>query len=255
MSNRKIIVLTGAATGMGVATIKTMREKYDNPTFICVTRNKERTKSLFDNCDINMNNIVFAECDLTHCSKAVDTIDSILKEFHKVDILINMAGLFVAKPFLETEEFDYYAAVDSNLKTCYTTTKAILPYMLANKGGAIVNISSVLGIHSIKGCNSAIYNAAKAGVIQLTKSLAVEFGNDNIKVNCICPGIIAPNESLTDGHNDYATIKSLSSYLKEQPLKKLGRENNIADAIVFLTGEESEWTTGIVLSIDGGIIL
>lgn len=253
--DNKVIVITGASSDMGIATIKRMKEVYNEPVFVCVTRNQENLKRKFEEWELCQERIVFAECDLTHYNEAMTKIQSVLNNFSRVDILINIAGLFIAKPFLETEIEDFDTIVNSNLKSCYMTIRIVVPYMLSNNGGSIVNISSALGIHTIKSGRSSIYDASKAGIIQLTKSLAVEFGSDSIKVNCICPGILVPSDDARDNHMSYQTIKNLSSHLKDQPLKRLGTSKNIADAIVFLSGVESDWTTGAVLSVDGGIIL
>lgn len=253
--NNKVIVITGASSDMGIATIKRMREVYNEPILVCITRNQENLKRKFEECDVSQDRIVFAECDLAHYNVAMSKIQSVLNNYSRVDILINIAGLFVAKPFLETEIDDFDTIVNSNLKSCYTAIKIVVPYMLSNNGGSIVNISSALGIHTIKSGRSSIYDASKAGIIQLTKSLAVEFGADNIKVNCICPGILVPSDDARDSPMSYQTIKNLSSHLKDQPLKRLGTAKNIADAIIFLSGTWSDWTTGAVLSVDGGIIL
>ncbi len=253
--NNKVIVITGASSDMGIATIKRMREVYSEPILVSVTRNQENLKRKLEECNVSQDGIVFAECDLAHYSEAMTKIQSVLNNYSRVDILINIAGLFIAKPFLETEIEDFDTVINSNLKSCYTAIKIVVPYMLSNNGGSIVNISSALGIHTIKTGRSSIYDASKAGIIQLTKSLAVEFGSDNIKVNCICPGILMPSDDARDNHMSYQAIKNLSSHLKDQPLKRLGTDKNIADAIVFLSGVESDWTTGAVLSVDGGIIL
>lgn len=253
--NNKVVVITGASSDMGIATIKRMKEVYNEPILVCITRNQENLKRKFEESDVCQDRIVFAECDLTHYNDAVTKIQSVLDNYSRVDILINIAGLFIAKPFLETEIDDFDTIINSNLKSCYTAIKIVVPYMLSNNGGSIVNISSALGIHTIKGGRSSVYDASKAGIIQLTKSLAVEFGADNIKVNCICPGILVPSDDVRDSRMSYQTIKNLSSHLKDQPLKRLGTVKNIADAIVFLSGAGSDWTTGAVLSVDGGIIL
>lgn len=251
----KIIVITGASSDMGIATIKRMKEVYNESILICITRNQENLKSRFEECKISSDRIDLVECDLTQYIESKKRIERVLKNYSRVDILINIAGLFVAQPFLETHVEDFDMVINSNLKSCYTAIRIVVPYMLVNYGGYIVNISSALGLHTIKGGRSSLYDTSKAGIIQLTKSLAVEFGADNIKVNCVCPGILVPNDENADNKISYQTIKNLSLHLKDQPLKKFGTASNIADAIVFLTSEKSEWTTGAILSIDGGIIL
>lgn len=251
----KVIVITGASSDIGVATIKRMKEIYNEPILVCITRCKENLKTKLEESGVCLDKLVFIECDLTHYDEAKNKMDTVLDSYSYVDILVNIAGLFVAKPLLETTVDDFNIIIDSNLKSCYSATRIVVPYMLSNKGGSIVNISSALGLHTIKGGRSAIYDASKAGIIQLTKSLAVEFGTDNINVNCICPGILVPNDNLMKNHLDYQTIKNLSSHIKDQPLKRLGTAKSIADAIAFFSGEESEWTTGAVVSVDGGIVL
>lgn len=250
------IVLTGASSKMGLVTIKKFLQKYVDCKILCITRNANSLYEQLERVNINAEQILVAETDLSNTKESKDRLYPILESIGSIDILVNIAGFFHSKPFLDTCENDFDMLVGCNLKTIYSSASIVVPYMLSSRHGNIVNISSALGLHTINGSNNVVYDAVKAAVIQFTKSLAKELGRSNIRVNCICPGILHPSDDNLMGlPYEQESINKIMRHLNHQPLQFFGSYTNVADAIAFLSSEESSWTTGAVLSIDGGIIL
>lgn len=125
--------------------------------------------------------------------------------------------------------------------------------MLNQRFGSIVNVGSVLGLRSLRDTRCSVYGSVKSAVVHLTRLLSVEYGGYNIRVNCVCPGILNPVEGAGEGsYEAYRKLNGMNHYLGEQPLKWFGSSSDVAKAIVFLAGEQSGWTTGEIMCVDGG---
>lgn len=248
MLDQKKVLITGATTPIGLKIIQALQHKYKQVEFVCVTRSKERLISLFDSNAIDTSQIIIAECDLSNYTMASHCLLPILEKKNTIDAVLNIAGMFISKPFLDCDENDFELLVSSNLKTTCVATNIALPYLLRNRGGSIVNLSSTLGLHTIEGTNNVVYDSVKAAIIKFTQSLAKELGPNNIRVNCICPGIL-----VDDMPQD--KIRNIAGVLATQPLKRFGNAEEIADAIMYVLSPEASWMTGNIMSINGGINL
>ncbi len=192
-------------------------------------------------------------CDELHCgcvkmdvadSSSVKTAaDDVLKRYGHVDILVNNAGISQIKLFTDTTDEDWARMVGVNLTGCFNVTQAFVRSMISRKSGAIVNISSVWGVHGAS-CEVA-YSAAKAGVIGLTKALAKELGASGITVNCIAPGVI--DSPMNRSH---LTDEDLSELCEATPLMRMGRAEEVAAAVRSIA--ENHFITGQILGVDGG---
>ena len=174
-------------------------------------------------------------------------IEKTVEEFGALDILINNAGIAQQKLFTDITNEDWNAMVGVNLSGVFYCCRAALPYMIRQKAGSIVNVSSMWGI-----CGASCevhYSAVKAGVIGLTKALAKEVGPSGIRVNCIAPGAIATRM------NDNLDEEAVALLREETPLGRMGTPEEIAKAIAFLALEDSAFTTGQVLSPNGGLVI
>ena len=184
--------------------------------------------------------------DVTDEDSVRAEVQNVLREFSHIDILVNNAGISLIKPFLDTTAEDWRRMIDVNLTGVFNVTKAVVPSMVSRKSGAVVNISSVWGIHGAS-CEVA-YSAAKAGVIGFTKALAKELGPSGITVNAIAPGVI--DSPMNSAH---LNEEELSQLCDETPLGRMGTPREVAQAVRALA--ENRFITGQVLGVDGGFSL
>ena len=186
------------------------------------------------------------------CLDVRDTgsINKAIKDFEP-DILINCAGIVHSGTILVSKEEEFDQAIDLNIKSMYSTIKAVIPIMLKKGSGSIINIGSV--VSSVIGApNRCIYGLSKAAVVGLTKSVAVDFVKEGIRCNCICPGTVdtpSLHERL-EATGDYE--KAMNDFVNRQPMGRLGLADEIADLAVYLASDESKFVTGQEHIIDGG---
>lgn len=172
--------------------------------------------------------------------------------FGSIDILVNCAGIVPQGSLLDVTASDWDHAMKVNVKSVYCLSKAVLPRMLAQTaGGSIVNVASVAAVKGFP--NRALYAATKGAVVSLTKAMAADYANRNIRINCVSPGtVLTPSlQRRIDSEPDPATAKR--NYESRQPMGRLGMPEEIAEAIVFLAGTDSSFATGSNLIIDGGV--
>ena len=174
-------------------------------------------------------------------------IDSIKSDGLSVDILINNAGISEQKLFTDITDDDWNNMLSVNLTGCFNCCRAASKYMINQKYGSIINVSSMWGI---AGASCEVhYSASKSGIIGLTKALAKELGPSNIRVNCVAPGVI--NTEM----NQHLNKDDLSELINSTPLCRIGDPIDVAEAIMFLASDKSSFITGQTLSVDGGFIL
>lgn len=192
-------------------------------------------------------------CERLHCAAVqMDAADresveravaQVLRDYGHIDVLVNNAGISQIKLFGDITPQDWDRMLAVNLTGCFNTCHAVLRHMIARKSGAIVNVSSVWGVH---GASCEVhYSAAKAGVIGLTKALAKEVGASGVTVNCVAPGVI--DSPMNSAHLTEDDLRELS---EQTPVGRLGRADEVAQAVRFLA--ENRFVTGQVLGVDGG---
>lgn len=183
------------------------------------------------------------QMDVSDAASVNAAVSEVLKSYGHIDILINNAGISQIKLFTDITDDDWSRMLSVNLTGCFNVTKAVLPSMINRKSGAVVNISSVWGVH---GASCEVhYSAAKAGIIGMTKALAKEVGASGITVNCVAPGVI--DSPMNSSH---LSPEELSALAEETPLGRLGRAEEVAQAVRALA--ENRFITGQVLGVDGG---
>ncbi len=185
--------------------------------------------------------------DVSFAKDVESCADQLLKDWTKLDILINNAGITRDALLVRMAEEDWDAVVDVNLKSIYNTCKAFARSMIKERFGKIVNIASVVGLMGNAG--QVNYAASKAGMVGFTKSLAKELASRNVCVNCVAPGYIqtAMTENLSD------QVKG--SLIERIPLSRMGQPEDIANAVLFLASSQADYITGQVLTVDGGMVM
>lgn len=185
------------------------------------------------------------ECDVSDAEQAKQTVKTAIKEFGGIDILVNNAGITRDGLALSMKEEDWDAVLNVNLKGAFNMIKACYSGFIRRRSGRIINISSVAGIMGNAG--QANYSASKAGLIGLTKSIARELAERNINCNAIAPGFIQTGMT--------ADITEKNPLLLGVPKKRMGKPEDIANAVAFLASDEAEYITGEVLRVDGGLAM
>ena len=181
-------------------------------------------------------------------------VQNLAEEIGAVDALVNVAGFVHHGSILDCSEEDWAFSFDLNVTAMYRTIKAFLPAMLEAGSGSIINMASVAG--SIKGIpNRFVYGSSKAAVIGLTKSVAIDFIRQGIRCNAICPGTVQ-SPSLDERINAFADpVQARKDFIARQPLGRLGTAEEIAAMTVYLVSDESAYTTGAIMIVDGGLTI
>lgn len=244
MQNKTVIV-TGASGGIGSAIAATFALNGYN---VVINYNNNETAALSLSSVLGEKGaaVRIFKADVSDSSQADSLVDFAKSEFGSVDILVNNAGIAQQKLFTDITDDDFDRMFNVNVKSVFNCCRAVLPEMIHNKHGRIVNISSMWGI-----CGASCevhYSASKAAVIGLTKALAKEVGPSGITVNCVAPGLI---DTPMNGNLSEETIKELC---EETPVSRIGTPQDVAKAVFFLSSEDSSFITGQVLGVDGGFI-
>ena len=217
-------------------------------------RNAAKTEAAVKDIDASGKRAVAHVGDIAKSSSAQAVVKTALDRFGRLDVLFNNAGIFGPKPFLDVDEAEYDRFVDIILKGKFFAAQAAAKAMkAAGRGGAIVQTGSMWGLQAIGATPSAAYSAAKAGVHALTKNLAIELAPDNIRVNAIAPGVIE-----TPVFSTFLTpeqvAKVLPTFNAMHPLGCNGQPVDAAEALLFLASDHAKWITGVILSVDGGVM-
>ncbi|CAI1176049.1 SDR family oxidoreductase [Serratia quinivorans] len=246
MFAEKTILITGASSGLGKAMAEHFLAKGANIVINGLTASK-LDKFLAEHL-ADKDRIALVAGDIGLKATSDRMAQAALDKFGSVDVLINNAGIFVPKPFLaETEEnLDRYYA--SGVKGPFFASQAVIPTMIKQGGGSIINIGSMWVEHPLEATPSSASQVAKGGMHTLTRHLAIEFAKDNIRVNTVAPGVI--ETPLYDDLMDKEAFRALANL---HPLRKLGKISDIIAWVDMLAGEGSRFVTGQTLFIDGGI--
>lgn len=241
--SEKLALVTGGSRGIGKAcALKLAEAGYD--IVINYAGNTEAANKTIEELKAFGVEAEAYKFDVSNQAEVDENIAKIVEKYGRIDILVNNAGITRDDLFIRMDSDKWNAVVNTNLNSAFYVSKPVVKIMMKQRSGAIVNMSSVVGVSGNVG--QANYSAAKAGLIGFTKSLAKELGSRNIRVNAIAPGFIA-----TDMTKDLANTEEM---MKLIPLKRMGTPEDIAAAVKFLT-VDSTYVTGQVLEVDGGLII
>jgi 3-oxoacyl-[acyl-carrier protein] reductase len=193
--------------------------------------------------------------DITNYEAYGAAIADVLRKFGKIDVLVNNAAINPAtRTILEDKLDDWRRTIEINLEAVYMGSKLVAPHMVQKGGGRIIHIASIQGFASSGGVGS--YNAAKGGIIALTKSMAVELGPHNILVNAVAPGFMLTPMSIVDGVNETETPEFIEWYVQKGkiPLRRTGYPEDVSGTVIFLASSYCRYMTGQLLVVDGGLM-
>jgi len=241
----KVAVVTGAGRGIGRAI--TLAFAQAGASVACVSRTEKNSKETAEQAAALGIKAKAYPVDVADGLAIEKAAGQILADFGRVDILVNNAGINKDGLIMRMPDADWDAVLDVNLKAAFLWTKAFSRHFVKQRSGKILNISSVIGL--IGNAGQANYAASKAGLIGFTKSIAREFASRNIHCNAIAPGFIETDMTSVLNEEQRAAI------LKEVPLARFGKPENIADMAVFLASSRADYITGQVFTVDGGMVM
>ncbi|HXX59353.1 MAG TPA: 3-oxoacyl-ACP reductase family protein [Dehalococcoidales bacterium] len=244
----RVAIVTGAGQGIGKAIA--LKLASEGASIVISDVNLETAQRVVDEIKSKGGKGLALKADVSKKEEVQKMVKDALEYFKAIHILINNAGIVKYAPITEMKEADWDAVLDVDLKGVFLCTQAVLPHMMAQKWGKIVNISSATGI----GCLSegqATYAAAKTGIIQFTKATALEAGPYGINVNCIAPGMIITDATYSRDSREVAEAR-IELRKKAAALRRVGYPEDIAKAALFLVSEDASFISAQVLAVNGG---
>lgn len=241
----KTAIITGASRGIGKGIAEVFAAHGANIAFT-YSSSVEAAKALETELGSLGVKAKGYQSDAADFDQAQQLVDDVLKEFGTIDVLINNAGITKDNLLMRISEADFDKVIEVNLKSVFNMTKAVQRTMLKQRGGSIINMSSVVGVKGNAGQTN--YAASKAGILGFTKSVALELGSRNIRCNAIAPGFI---ETEMTGKLDEKTVEGWRDAI---PLKRGGTPEDVANACLFLASDMSAYVTGQTLNVDGGML-
>ena len=244
----KIALITGSASGIGLGTAKLLANAGAHIALIDIDESKGEATA--EEIIKASGKAKFFRCDITSSAECEKTVNAVISEFWKIDILFNNAGVIVRKNAVDLSEKEWDYVLNVNLKATYLMCHLVIPHMIENKGGSIINTGSGWGLKG--GPDAASYCASKAGIVNLTRAMAIDHGKHNIRVNCVCPGDVDTplllDEAVQLGKDEAEFLKEAA----DRPLSRIGLPEDVASAVLYLASDLSKWVTGSILVVDGG---
>ena len=239
---KKTVLITGGARGIGKAMSKAFAKEGYN-VLVNFNKSENEAKELYTILNEKNFSVKLFKANISNREDVEDMVDYCIKEFGGLDVLVNNAGVSQDKLFTDITDEDWDNMMNINLKGSFYCSQVALKYMISEKKGNIINISSIWGI---SGASCEVhYSITKAGIIGMTKALAKEVGPSNIRVNSIAPGVI--NTDMLSGYNE----EDIDALVEETPLMRLGTPEDIANCAIFLASDKSNFITGQVISPNG----
>ena len=239
----KVAIVTGGSRGIGKATAKMFSQEGANVTITA------KDPKRLENAVNDIGNVYSIPGDIRNESDVQNVVKKTVSKFGKIDILVNNAGIFPqVKPLHKISDQEWNEVIDVNLTGPFRFTRAVIPFMEKN-GGSIINVSSNAGLKAFENFEADAYTASKGALVLLTKAWAVEYAKSKIRVNCVCPGIVETD--MTKPYLDSEPARKMAE--AEHPIGRIGTVDDVAKAILYFASDDSSWTTGAILPLDGGV--
>lgn len=243
----KVALITGAAQGMGRAIARLLVQQ--GAQAVLNDLNEARLLETADEIARGGGEVFPVKADVSKAEEVNALIALAVKRFGTIDILVNNAGVLRSTPFTDIEEQEWDMVMEANVKSFYLCAKAVLPRMMNQRSGKIVNMSSSAG-RSTSTLGGAHYTASKAAVLGLTRHLAKEMASYNINVNAVCPGLID-----TEMVRATCPPAKIAAYEESFPIRRLGTPQEVADLVLFLASDDAAYITGASIDINGGDLM
>lgn len=239
----KVVLITGASRGIGRA-IAINAAKEGAITIVNYVNNRDAAEEVVKEISASGGIAKSFRANVANKKEVDKMVDEVFNEFKRIDVLVNNAGIVKDGLLLTMEPDDWYEVINTNLGGLFNCTKAVSKYMIMQKSGKIINMSSVAGEKGGKGQSN--YAASKGGVNAFTRAVAMELAPKNINVNAVAPGVIETEMSET------VIRRAKDKILDMVALKKLGTPDNVANVVIFLASDKSDYITGEIIHVDGG---
>ena len=244
----KVALITGGTSGIGEATAILFANEGAKVTI--TGRNEERGRAVAARIVKDGGAAIFVRTDVRSAEECGHAVQETLRAYHGLDILFNNAGVFYPHTAIDCTEKEWDEQIDVNLKGTFLMSKAVLPRMIEQRRGVIINNSSGWGIAG--GDSAVAYCASKGGVVLLTKAMAIDHGRQGIRVNCICPGDVDTPMLPEDARIRGLKWEDYLAGCANRPMGRIGTADEIAKAALFLASDDSSFMTGSTLVVDGG---
>lgn len=245
---RKTAIITGGGRGIGRAITLALAQRRTDVVLTYLTRRDSCEQTAADVRAVGCEALV-VQADVTQRESVRQLISTVTEKFGRIDVLVNNAGILQQKPFNTITDEDWDTMLATNLKGVFLCSQEVMPVMVRQGGGSIINISSSGG--QLGGMLAVHYAVSKAGVISLTRSLARVGAPDGIRVNCVTPGLIETEMSQKEIHSEVGQQK----ISQQIPLRRAGQVEEVATAVVFLASDEASYITGQSLNVNGGLYM
>jgi NAD(P)-dependent dehydrogenase (short-subunit alcohol dehydrogenase family) len=245
----KVALITGAAEGIGRATA--IRFSDEGAVVCIVDVNEELGRRTLEQITQKGGKAIFVQADVSQSKDVQASVDKTLKEYGNIDILVNNAAIFIqgSVTTLEEEQWDRTLAV--NLKSMYLYGKRVIPIMVRQGGGVILNMGSVLSL--VGRTDYAAYCASKGGILALTRAMALDYANKGIRVNCICPGVVNTSQlEVCLKQHSLGQQKAYLEIIDRYPIGRIAEPSEVAGLLAYLASEEASFITGVAYPFDGG---
>jgi NAD(P)-dependent dehydrogenase (short-subunit alcohol dehydrogenase family) len=244
----KVVIVTGGASGIGRATALLFSR--EGATVAIVDIDDPNGQAVVQSIVDSGGKAVFLRCDVTKTVECRSVVNRVLKEYGKISVLFNNVGIIRRASVVDTTEEEWDRVMDTNVKSVFIFSKYVIPVMTEAGGGVIINTASGWGI--MGGQKAASYCASKGAVVLLTKAMALDHGPQNIRVNCICPGDTETPLLISEARQLGIPREEFLEEAKQRPLQRIGRPEEIANAVLFLASDAASYVTGTALVVDGG---
>jgi len=245
---KKVAIVTGAASGIGRGIAIRLAEM--GAAVVVLDKNAKGGEEAVDKVAQSGGQASFIRCDVSSQADCKEAVRRVIDIYGRIDVLCNNAGVTVRKDVVAMDEKEWDLVLDVTLKSVYLLSREVIPHMIRQGGGSIINTGSGWSLKG--GPKAAAYCAAKAGVLNLTRAMAIDHGKDNIRVNCVCPGDVDTPMLASECQQLGEAPEQFMKEAANRPLNRVGTAEDVACVVLFLASDMAKWITGAHLVVDGG---